>query len=131
MPPTPHATYQQMDVYSMTPPKRVVALYTHLLSNLRQARRFLSLGDVENRQAKLFKAMDATEILLSALDEERGGPIARPLTSLYVYFLQQIIHIDMRADLEALDRLIAMVETLHRTWTEAAVLVERKEQVPA
>jgi len=131
MTPNPHATYQQMDVYSMTAPKRVVALYTHLVSNLRQARTFLQLGEIEKRQAKLFKAMDATEILLSALDEEQGGEIAAHLTSIYIFFLQQIVHIDVKQDLAALDRLITMVEALHQSWSEAAVMVESNESVPA
>lgn len=120
----PRTTYHQMDLYSMSPPKRVVMLYTYLLSYLRQARAFLEVGETEKKQNKLFKALDATEILLSALDEDKGGEIARHLASIYTYFLKRIIHIDLHSDLEALDQIITMVDRLHNTWVEAAQTVE-------
>lgn len=113
--------YQHMDVFAMSPARRVVFLYTQLVANLRQARAFLEEGKIEERQSRLFKALDIVEILLSALDtEEPRSELTPSLSAIYVYFLRELVEVDIRNDGASLDRLIRMAESLLEAWTGAA-----------
>jgi len=110
-----------MDVFAMSPARRVVFLYTQLVANLRQARAFLEEGKIEERQSRLFKALDIVEILLSALDtEEPRSELTPSLSAIYVYFLRELVEVDIRNDGASLDRLIRMAESLLEAWTGAA-----------
>lgn len=121
------ATYQQMDVLSMSPARRVVFLYTHLVANLRQARQAFEDQDIARRSERLAKAREIVEELLLALDREAGGPIADQLASLYAFFIREILQVDIKRDRAALDPLIRMATSLLEAWRGAAEQVEAGE----
>lgn len=112
--------YQQNDVFSMSPARRVVFLYGQTLASLRQAARFLEAGDIEARSKSLIRASDILAELLCSLDFEAGGSIASGLAQLYSWMMTEIVEINRLRDARRLTRLITMVADLHGAWHQAA-----------
>ncbi len=121
------SNYQALEIESMTPARRVVFLYGFLLGQLNQAKRHLADGDHEARNRNLSKAHAVITELLVSLNREGGGEIAENLSALYAFFLKELLHIDLHMDAVRLDRLLALVSSLHETWSEAE---RRLEQQP-
>lgn len=112
--------YREMEIMAMTPAKRVVLLYTHLLASLQQARGFLVSGDVEAREGRLAKAEGIVLELAVSLDREQGGTLAAELSSIYAWMLTEITRVHARADLAGLDGLLRIARELHAAWDAAA-----------
>ncbi len=123
------ARYQQNDVFSMSPARRVVFLYGQTLASLRQAARHLENGDVEQRSRCLLRASDILAELLCSLDFEAGGSIASGLAQLYSWMMTEIFETDRLRDTRRLQRLTTMVAELHTAWDQAAAQVA--DQVPS
>lgn len=114
------AAYDALDVLSMTPPQRVVFLYTQLVSSLRRAQRCLGTGDVETRSDCLCRAQAIVQELLVALDRDSSGELGDRLAALYGYFIAEIIAVDVHQDATRLTSLIALVLPLLDAWERAA-----------
>ena len=114
------ARYQEMDVLTMSPARRLVLLYGRLLLSLRQARAAITAGDISTRAARLGKALDILNELLFSLDREAGGQLAERLAALYVHMLSELSAVDRKPDVARLDRVLETVATLHDAWAAAA-----------
>ncbi len=112
--------YQEMDVLAMAPAQRVVLLYTHLLSNLRQAQALATPAGLERRAGKLERAGAIVAELLGSLDQEAGGEVAERLAAIYAWWLQEIPRLTRPGQEPRMERLIELVASLHETWVEAA-----------
>ena len=112
--------YQEMDVLTMSPARRLVLLYGRLLLSLRQARAAITAGDIPTRAARLGKALDILNELLFSLDREAGGQLAERLAALYVHMLSELSAVDRKPEVARLDRVLETVATLHDAWAAAA-----------
>ncbi len=117
------ARYQQNDVFSMSPARRLVFLYGQIVANLRQAARFLERGEIEARARALTRARDIMGELLCTLNFQEGGEIAANLASLYLWMMDETLEVDRRQDPKRLERLTGMVAELHSAWEQAAAQV--------
>ncbi|HEY4321467.1 MAG TPA: flagellar export chaperone FliS [Gemmatimonadales bacterium] len=123
--------YREMDVMAMTPARRLVMLYTHLLVQLRQARRHLEQGEIELRGERLLKAEEIVRELLISLNYEAGGSLARQLASLYEWLLKEFSAIHRKPDLKRLDAATKIVAELHEAWEGAANQLSGLAEAPA
>lgn len=114
------ARYREADLLTMSPERQVVALYTHLLVQLRQAAQHGERGERAPRAERLVKAHAIVEELEASLDFEAGGEIAANLQRLYRFLLQELFGLGRAHDAARLTALIALVTDLHEAWTEAA-----------
>lgn len=121
--------YQQNDVFSMSPAKRVVFLYGQVLVNLRQAGRHIAARDIEARSRCLLRAHDIVAELLATLDLEQGGTVATSLAQLYGWVLQEIAGVDRTMNAARLEKLVALVAELHAAWDQAEQ--QLREPAPA
>jgi flagellar protein FliS len=115
--------YQQNDVFSMSPARRVVFLYGQALASLRQAGRHMETGEIEARSKSLDRAREIFGELLATLDFEAGGEIAGNLAALYTWFIGEAFQVDLKPDTGRLQQLITLVADLHGAWAAAADLV--------
>ena len=118
------SAYATNDVLAMTPAQRVVFLYTQLVASLMRAQRCLATGDIEDRSTSLCRAQIIVHELISALDRDAGGDLARQLADLYGYFATEIIAVDAQKDAVRLERLVTMVTPLLSAWERAAQEVD-------
>jgi flagellar protein FliS len=112
--------YREMDVMAMTPARRLVVLYAQLLVALRQARRFMELGQVGSRTERLLHAEEIIRELAVSLDRERGGDLATRLAELYGWMITQVAAIHGRPEVARVDQVIRIVSELHDAWGTAA-----------
>jgi flagellar secretion chaperone FliS len=114
------AQYRETQVMTASPEQLVVILYDHILVSLRRARLAIDNGKVELRVEHLSRAREALGELLSTLDHEKGGAIARDLTALYVFLLSELTDIGRHSSPERLDRVTAIVGELRGAFAVAA-----------
>lgn len=118
------ARYQEVDVLTMTPARRVLLLYNHLLLNLRMARAAIAAGDIAARSPRVSRSLDVLNELLFSLDRENGGALAGRLAAIYVYLIQEVTRADRERDGGRLDRVIELSASLQEAWVSAAGAVE-------
>lgn len=123
--------YQQNDVFSMSPARRLVFLYGQILASLRQAARFMERGEIEARSRVLTRAREILGELLCTLDFEAGGEIASNLASLYLWMMDETLEVDRRPEPKRLERLTGMVAELHLAWEQAAGMVAEEHPAAA
>jgi flagellar protein FliS len=114
------AAYRQTSVLGSSREQLVVLMYEHLLASLRRAGQQIRDGDIEGRVTSMARASDIITELLATLDFDQGGDIASRLSALYAYFLNEISQISRRPDAERLERMTALVASLHESWVAAA-----------
>jgi flagellar protein FliS len=121
------AAYKQASVLGSTREQLVVLLYDHLLASLRRATTQIRAGDIEGRVASLARASDILTELLSTLDFEAGGDLASRLSALYAYFMGEIGSVARHPDADKLDRMTALVSSLHQSWISAVATTQPNE----
>jgi flagellar protein FliS len=114
------AQYLETEILSRPKEWLVPLVYEHLLSSLSRAKVQIQTRDLEGKAASLQKASDIVFELLTSLDEERGGQVARDLGSLYTFLASEILVVGRSLDTTHLQRLIAIVQELHEAWVQAA-----------
>jgi len=120
--------YREREVQSATPARLVVLLFEHAHANLLRARHAVQTGNIELRAESVAKAREALMELLTSLDTERGGDIARNLKSVYCFLLSELVDVARRRDGGQLDRIIRMVSELRSAFETIAASAAR---VPA
>jgi len=112
--------YREREIQSATPARLVVLLFEHAHANLLRARHAVQTGNIELRAESVANAREAIVELLSALDTERGGEIARNLKSLYVFILSELGNVVRRRDGGQLEQIIRMVSELRGAFATIA-----------
>jgi flagellar protein FliS len=116
----PSNRYQEMEIGSLSGPRLVVLVYSHVLAALRQGQRAIAVSDHDARSRFLCRARDLVSELLFTLDRDAGGELAENLVALYLFYIREINQIDLRPDPARLAKLIDLVASLHEAWQEAA-----------
>jgi flagellar protein FliS len=115
-----HASrYRQADILAMSPGRQLVALYTRLLSNLKQGLAESNAGRIESRYEKLSRAHQILEELLYTLDHEQGGTIALNLGRLYEYFMAEVLECSTSHQPARLTAVINCLGELLGAWVQA------------
>jgi len=109
-----HAAYQQGQVASADPLRIVVLLYEGAIRFVAQAKDRWS--DPAARGTALGRAHRIVSELLTALDYEQGGEIARNLDGLYHYVLDEITRANVEANPKGLDSVLHVLRELLSGW---------------
>lgn len=121
----PAAAYRQVGVETgvaaASPHALVAMLYAGLFDSLAQARGALQTGQIETKGRAIGRAVRIVEEgLRSCLDEERGGPLAANLKSVYGYVVLRLTQANLHNDVAALDECAQILEPLHAAWQAIA-----------
>lgn len=109
-----------MEILSASPERLVVLLFDHLVVHLQRIKLAIGNNDVTLRTASLAKSRAIVSELLSTLDFEKGGKIAKDLSSLYGFLLGEMAEIGLHRDARRVDRLVQIAESLRSGFTGAA-----------
>ena len=126
----PLNAYREVSVRTATQGKLIVMLYDEAVKQLDLA---ISLLNAKTKQLDkvhnaLIKTQDIITELMTGLDFDRGGEIARNLMSLYVFFNEKIREGNMKKDAEPLKQVRAFVADLRTAWIQIAN--SRVEEMP-
>jgi flagellar protein FliS len=109
-------SYVKTDISTSDPVKLVIMCYEGAIDSLRLAKEKMKQEDYEKKGKAIIKAQDIIDELLCSLDFEKGGAIARNLSSLYNYMLRRILHGDVNKDMRAIDEVVGMLDELLSAW---------------
>jgi flagellar protein FliS len=110
--------YLKVQVETSTPVERVVLLYDKLLLLLKEAEEAIKSGDVPKKVNCIAKAEKIVRVLDSSLDFESGGEVAKSLREFYQTLSAGLFIVNKEGELQVLNNLIMMVETVKEAWEE-------------
>lgn len=112
--------YREMEVLSATPGQMVVIVYDHLLVQLTKARSASGAEQLAARSDALERSRNAVSELLITLDQQRGGPLAAQLASIYSFLLGELSVLGVKPEPRRLERVTAIVSQLREAFATAA-----------
>ena len=121
-----YAAYQNTNIKTASQGKLVVLLYEAAVKNLKNAE---SLIDEENKikpsnMEKFGKFLQKAQAIITelqvSLDMEKCGEIAKNLMSLYIYFNQELISVNIKHDKTKLEYIEQQMSELLKAWKEAS-----------
>ncbi len=105
---------------TIPPLRQIVLLYDAALRRVREARRAVEEGRIEDRFRAVEKATAIIDALHRALDFERGGEIASILDLYYTDLAVRLQAINVRNDPVACDEVIARLLDMRTAWAKLA-----------
>lgn len=105
---------------SADPHQLVLMLIDGFLDELARIEGHLEAGNLERKAASIAKCMDILGGLDTALDLEKGGPIAEELHRLYEYCGRQLFEVSLRNDASGLEPVRRVMTNLREGWQAMA-----------
>ncbi|MDD5231853.1 MAG: flagellar export chaperone FliS [Syntrophales bacterium] len=110
--------YRQANVETADPKRLVIMSYDAVISSLISARDHYRADEFEEKARSLQRAIDILCALISALDFDKGGEVARNLEALYNFMVRRLTEADLNRDMKGFDETIRMLEELRSAWQE-------------
>lgn len=117
--------YRTNQVMTADPGAILLMLYQGALDFLRQAKDATERKDMAAKGLFINKALAIISELLTSLNFDIGGDVARNLESLYLFMIDHITNANLHNDPQLLEETIRLLSTLKEGW-EGAVASERK-----
>lgn len=115
----PARSYRESAVRGASPLGLVVILYEEIVRSLRKALRAFDAGDIESRGKELTHAVEVIGYLQSILDFEKGGDVARNLSSFYNLMRGKLLQTHIAPTQEALQMLACEFAKVGAAWQQA------------
>ena len=112
----PQDAYRKQDVLTAGPVDLIVMLYDALKKNLVLGKRGISNKNVQVAHKHLIKAQLIITELVNSLD--MSYQISEELLDLYNFALKSIADANMHKDVEPIDPVIEMVDSIREAWKE-------------
>ncbi len=107
-------------VDTIPPIRQVVLLYDAAMRRVREARRAIAEGRIEDRFRAVERATAIVEALHQCLDFDRGGEIAALLDRYYTYLHFRLQAINMRNDPAICDEVLERLAEMRASWAKIA-----------
>ena len=121
-------SYRKTNVVTADPLRLVIMCYEEAVDSLKLAKQKIIDKDYEAKAKAINKYQDIINELMCSLDFEKGGVIAKNLSSLYNYMSRKILSGDVKRDIGAIDEVIGMLTELLSAWQEVASKPDSKIQ---
>lgn len=113
-------TYKQQSVMTMTSGEMLVKLYDEVIKQMNSAIHSIGSNDTVSANLSLQKCQKILNYLDNTLD--RKYPISQQLSSLYDFFIRQIVDANVRKEAKALEETLPLVIELRDTFVQAEKL---------
>jgi len=117
-------------VDTFPPLRQVVLLYDAAMRRVREARRAIEQGRIEDRFRAVEKATAIVDALHRCLDFERGGDIARILELYYTDLTLRLQAINLRNEPAACDEVLERLADMRAAWAKLAGMAEERHETP-
>lgn len=111
-------TYKNNEVTTAPRKKLLIMLYEGAIRNLKLAEISMESNEIEIVNNCLVKAQDIILELMTTLNFEVGGNIARNLYSLYDYMFFKLVNANVKKDLQSIKEVKNLMEELRDTWKQ-------------
>ena len=112
----PQDAYRRQDVLTAGPIDLIVMLYDALKKNIILGKRGIIKKDVPGAHKHLMKAQMILTELINSLD--MNYQISEELLELYEFALKSIADANLQKDVEPLDPIIEMVDSIREAWKQ-------------
>ena len=110
--------YRKAEVNTSDRVKVISLLYDGAINFIRVARKRMELGDIAGKGLYIGKASSVVGELLSSLNMEAGGDIAKNLRRTYYFVMDRLINANMKNDQKALDEAEKVLDVLRSAWKD-------------
>lgn len=114
------SAYLEQEIMAADPLQLVCMLYQAAIMEVREARRYLALGNISARSAAISKATEIIGELMSVLDPKADLELTARLTALYGYLLNRLLDANMKKADAPLAEVLGLLTTLSEGWQGAA-----------
>ena len=114
----PQDAYKRQDVLTASPIDLIVMLYDALRRNIIMGKRGITNKNVPMAHKHLMKAQMILTELINSLD--MSYEISTELLDLYEFALKSIADANMHKDIEPLDPIVEMVDSIKEAWLEVS-----------
>lgn len=113
----------QTSIMDADPHRLIQLLFDGAMQNMSAARGFIERKDVENRNARINKAIEIVGGLRSFLDKEKGGEVAANLERLYEYIEFRLFQANVSNSIEFVDECMGLLRQVKSAWDEIRPVV--------
>lgn len=108
--------YKKNAVNGASPLQLIVMLYDGALRFMEAGKHHMKERNLEKQNENLQKAQRIVMELMSSLDMQGGGEIAKNLFSLYAYVTNELVSANIGDDPVPIDRAIKVMSDLRESW---------------
>ena len=120
-----YTAYKETGVKTASQGKLIVLLYQEAVKQLGKALSFIGAdnkvepGDIEKLNNCIVKTQEILTELMTSLDMEKGGEIAKNLMALYVFFNKELLDANIKHDRQKIESVHRMMDELTNAWITA------------
>ena len=108
--------YRKASVNTLDQNKLIVMLYDGAIKQSGFALEHIKKNDIEKAHNALVKAKNIVAELMSSLNMEKGGEVAKNLKSLYAFMFSQLIEANMNKESRPVVTVIGLLKELREAW---------------
>ncbi len=110
--------YKNNQIMGAPQKKLIIMLYDGAIRNLKLAKIAMNEKNIEKANNTLIKAQNSILELMSTLNFEAGGEIAKNLHALYQYMYEKTIAANIEKNPDHADEVIKFLEELKEVWEQ-------------
>lgn len=110
--------YKNNQVLNAPKKKLLIMLYDGAIKNLKLAEAAIENKEIEKTNTYLIKTQNIITELISTLNFEAGGDIAKNLHQLYEYMYLKLVRANIDKDVEGVIEVKKFLEELRETWAQ-------------
>lgn len=114
--------YKSIQIETATPERLLLMLYDGAIRFLNVAQQAMHDKQIETSHNNLLKAEAIIIELMSVLNFEIGGDIAKNLFALYDFMYRHLVQANIKKDPQMVQEVVDLLTDLRKTWAEAAVI---------
>ncbi len=103
-------------VLNATPYRIIQMLMAGALDRISAAKGLIARGDITAKGKQISDVISIINGLRRSLDHKAGGEIAANLDALYDYMVRQLMHAGVNNDVEVLDEVARLLNTIKNGW---------------
>jgi flagellar secretion chaperone FliS len=111
-----HNAYKQNEVSTSSQGKLILMMYEGAIKFTKMALQSMDKGDIAGKAKYIRKIHDIVNELSVSLDLKNGGEVTARLETLYQFILRQLTLANIKADRQALESIVKVLEPLHDAW---------------
>ena len=119
--------YRKASVNTLDQNKLIVMLYDGAIKHAGFAVEHIKKNEIEKAHNELVKAKNIVSELMSSLNMEKGGEVAKNLKSLYAFMFSQLIEANMNKESKPIVTVIGLLKELR----EAGIHIGNTNKAPA
>ena len=120
--------YKKRHIETLDQLSLIVMCYDEAIKSLQRGKELSLKNEFKEKALQFNKAVSLISELLSSLNIEEGGAIARNLSSTYQFFLKRILYGDIKNDMKAIDEVIVLLFDLKSVWEKIGTQQETHQK---